>query len=69
MPFHRADLQQVLYNAAMKQRITLRLGCTIVALDEDDEKLAVVMKSGERIETDVVVGADGKPMMDTPQAT
>ena len=51
----------------MNQKITLRLGCAIVGLVEDDETLAVVTKNGERIEADVIVGADGKPMIDTLQ--
>ncbi|TAQ86911.1 hypothetical protein B7494_g4752 [Chlorociboria aeruginascens] len=58
-PLHRADLQQVLYEAAIQRGITLRLGCPVVTLDEDDQTLAVVVKGGERIEADVIVGADG----------
>jgi flavin-dependent dehydrogenase len=58
---HRADLQQVLYQAAVERGITLRLGCPVVAID--DENVAVVLKGGERIEADVIVGADGKLMM------
>jgi 2-polyprenyl-6-methoxyphenol hydroxylase-like FAD-dependent oxidoreductase len=60
---HRADLQQVLYNAAVERGITLRLGCPVVAIedeDEDEENVAVVIEGGERIEADVIVGADGK---------
>jgi 2-polyprenyl-6-methoxyphenol hydroxylase-like FAD-dependent oxidoreductase len=55
---HRADLQQVLFEAAVKRGISLRLGCPVVEVD--DENLAVVIKGGERIEADVIVGADGK---------
>jgi 2-polyprenyl-6-methoxyphenol hydroxylase-like FAD-dependent oxidoreductase len=62
-PFHRADLQQVLYQAATKRGITLRLGCPVVTLDEVDETLAVVIEGGERIEADVIVGADGESTM------
>jgi salicylate hydroxylase len=62
-------LQQVLYEAAIKRGITLRLGCLVVALDEDDQTLAVVVKGGERIEADVIVGADGKSTTNPPRAT
>lgn len=57
---HRADLQQVLYKAAVERGITLRLGCPVVVIeDEDEENVAVVIEGGERIEADVIVGADG----------
>ena len=36
----------------------MRLGCPVVGVD--DEEVAVVIKGGERIEADIVVGADGK---------
>jgi salicylate hydroxylase len=68
-PFHRADLQQILYEAAMKRGITFRLGCPVVSLDEDDDTSAVVIKGGERIEADVIVGADGKSEINPPRAT
>jgi salicylate hydroxylase len=55
---HRADLQQVLYQAAVKHGINLRLGCAVVSVD--DENPAVVIKGGERIPADIIVGADGK---------
>jgi 2-polyprenyl-6-methoxyphenol hydroxylase-like FAD-dependent oxidoreductase len=55
---HRADLQEVLYEAAKKKRIKLRLGCPVVGVEE--ETPAVLIKGGERIEGDLIVGADGK---------
>lgn len=67
---HRADLQQALYKAAVKRGITLRLGCPVVAVDdEDEENVAVVIKGGERIEADVIVGADGKSTTNAPRPT
>ncbi len=58
---HRADLQQVLYKAAEERGIVLRLGCPVIAVEEDDAKnVAVVIKGGDRIEADAIVGADGK---------
>jgi 2-polyprenyl-6-methoxyphenol hydroxylase-like FAD-dependent oxidoreductase len=66
---HRADLQQVLYNAAVERGITLRLGCPVAAIDDEDEgNVAVVIKGGERIEADVIVGADGKSTMNALRA-
>ena len=57
---HRGDLQQVLYEFAVKRGITLRFDCRVVALDDDSETLTVIIKDGKRIEADIVVGADGK---------
>ena len=62
-PLHRADLQEVLYNEARRRGVVFRFGCPVVATDEDWNSLAVVVKGGERIEADVVVGADGKLLM------
>ncbi len=59
-PLHRADLQRVLYDEARSQGVIFRLGCMVVATDEDEHSLAVVVEGGERIEADVIVGADGK---------
>jgi len=39
---------------------TLRLGCPVIAVDDADGGLAVVLRGGERLEADVVIGADGK---------
>lgn len=56
---HRADLLAVLAEACRAEpRITLRLGETIAAV-EGDEGPALVLASGERLEADVLVGADG----------
>ena len=58
---HRADLQQVLYKAAVERGVTLRLGCPVMAIDDEHEdNVAVVIRCGERIAADVIVGADGK---------
>lgn len=55
---HRADLQNVLYEAAKKIGIEVRLGCTVVGVDEAGP--AVLIQGGERIEADLIVGADGE---------
>jgi 2-polyprenyl-6-methoxyphenol hydroxylase-like FAD-dependent oxidoreductase len=59
----------VLYEAAKKRGITLRLGCPVVAIEENDETVAVVIRGGERIEAEVIVGADGKSTINSLQAT
>jgi 2-polyprenyl-6-methoxyphenol hydroxylase-like FAD-dependent oxidoreductase len=59
-PIHRADLQQVLLKAALKRGTIVKLDCRVVAVEDGSESVVVLTKSGERIEADLVVGADGK---------
>jgi 2-polyprenyl-6-methoxyphenol hydroxylase-like FAD-dependent oxidoreductase len=54
---HRADYQQVLYEGAKDKGVIIRLGSRVVSVD--DEHTAVVLQSGERVEADLIVGADG----------
>ena len=61
-------MQKILYEAAIKRGVAFRLGCPVVALEEDDDTPAVVIKGGEKIEADVVVGADGKSESNLPRA-
>lgn len=56
----------MLYKAAVGREITFRLGCPVV--DIDDQNIAVVIKGGERIEADLIIGADGKSTMNALQA-
>lgn len=45
----------------MERGVTLRLGCPVITIDDEHEdNVAVVIRSGERIAADVIVGADGK---------
>ncbi|WP_333806660.1 FAD-dependent monooxygenase [Phenylobacterium sp.] len=56
---HRADLVSVLEQACEAEpQITLRLGETLVACPGDGTP-SLVLTSGERLEADVLVGADG----------
>jgi len=58
---HRTDLQQVLCRAAVERGVILRLGCPVIAIeDEDEEHVTVEIKGGERIKADVTVAVDGK---------
>ena len=53
----------------MKRNIDLRLGCRVVDVEESGHILAVILASGERVEADLVVGADGKLSTDTLDPT
>jgi salicylate hydroxylase len=58
-PIHRADLQQVLLKAALERGVVVKLGCRVIAIEGDSEIVAVLTKDGEKIEADLLVGADG----------
>jgi salicylate hydroxylase len=56
---HRADLISVLGGACRAEpRITLRTGAAVAAC-QDDGTSALTLESGERLQADLVVGADG----------
>lgn len=57
LQLHRADLQQALV-AAVPPR-SLRLDTTVVGIGQDDRSAQVTTASGERLEADLVVAADG----------
>ncbi|NEB01197.1 FAD-dependent monooxygenase [Streptomyces sp. SID13726] len=54
---HRADLQQAL--AAAVPPDALRLDTPVVGIDQDDKAARVTTASGEQLEADLVVAADG----------
>lgn len=54
----RADYQTVLHEAALAAGCEIRLGAKVVAVDEDSP--AVTLETGERIDGDLVVVADGE---------
>lgn len=54
---HRADLHRLL--ASRVPAAALHLGARIESLREEDDRIVAVLASGEQIEADVVVGADG----------
>ncbi|CAG8977439.1 hypothetical protein HYALB_00007771, partial [Hymenoscyphus albidus] len=51
--------QQILFGAATKRGATIKLGCPVVAIEENEKRITVMVKGGERVEADMVVGADG----------
>lgn len=61
---HRADLQEIMVEAAIKHGAELRLGCPVIAVVENQENATVIIQGYERIKADVVVGADGKQVKD-----
>ena len=54
---HRADLHQALATAVPSESV--RLNTAVVAIDQDDKGAHVTTASGERLEADLVVAADG----------
>lgn len=56
---HRADLIDLLLKAAVESGVTLRLLSRIDAVDLSGPAPAVTLDSGERIETPLLIGADG----------
>ena len=57
---HRGELHAVLFNHAKSLGAEIRLGQDVTEYYEDEERgVAGVACNGERLEADVVVGADG----------
>ncbi|KAK7063750.1 6-hydroxynicotinate 3-monooxygenase [Favolaschia claudopus] len=54
---HLADLRKMMYDVAVGQGATVRLGATAVSVDP--ERRAVALDSGETLTADVIIGADG----------
>jgi salicylate hydroxylase len=59
LDFFRPDLQRVLLEALTTASGVLRLGCEVVAIEQDDAVATVVLGGGDRVAADVVVAADG----------
>jgi salicylate hydroxylase len=56
----RTDLQFILLNAAKDHpQINLRLGAEVVSVEPDGSTATAILADGERIEGDLVIGADG----------
>lgn len=57
---HRGELHQVVFDHAKDELgIPIHLGQNVARYFEDDDHAGIVLKSGERVVADVVVGADG----------
>lgn len=59
---HRADFHKLLYDLA-KPVATIRLSSTVVALDPSPTRPSVTLKNGEKVEGDIIIGADGVKSM------
>ena len=58
---HRADLQRVLKARAERLGTEIILNAVIDSISlEDSEKSSVTLRGGERVEADVIIGADGE---------
>ena len=55
--FQHADLRQLLYDTAVSCGATIRLNTTVTAIEPD--ACRVRLSTGEVLEADVIVGADG----------
>jgi salicylate hydroxylase len=56
---HRADLIELLRKAATEAGVTLRLLSRVASLDLSGSAPAVLLDSGERLDTPLLIGADG----------
>ncbi|KAK4463598.1 hypothetical protein QBC42DRAFT_323628 [Cladorrhinum samala] len=57
---HRGELHEVVFKYATEELgIPIRLGQLVEEYFEDEDKAGIVLKSGERVEGDLVIGADG----------
>lgn len=57
---HRGELHEVVFKYATEELgIPIRLGQLVEEYFENEDKAGIVLKSGERVEGDLVIGADG----------
>ncbi|KAK0670213.1 putative zeaxanthin epoxidase [Cercophora samala] len=57
---HRGELHEVVFNYARDELgIPIHLGQHVDEYFETEDKAGIVLKSGERVEADIVIGADG----------
>jgi len=57
---HRGDLHKAMLTACQEDPLVeLKTGCQVERYEQDEMSIAVVLASGERVEGDLLVGADG----------
>jgi salicylate hydroxylase len=54
---HRADLQRIFYDAAVKAGAQIRFESKVVSVDTSTSRL--ILEDGSAVMADLVVGADG----------
>jgi salicylate hydroxylase len=64
---HRADYQDALVMYAIEVGVEMRFGTEVVGVDF--ERSSVMLASGEVVEGDVVIGADGKSILCVQQVS
>lgn len=55
----RADLQQILYDGAIRARVEVLFGQTMAEIKNMHGRQVVVLENGEQYDADLVIGADG----------
>lgn len=62
---HRADLQMALYEKAQELGVEFQFGAKVTAYDFS--KPTAILATGETVEGDLIVAADGKYLSKTPE--
>jgi flavin-dependent dehydrogenase len=55
----RQTYQRLLYEAAVREGVKVRFGARVENLEDSSPRPCVILSTGERIEADLIVGADG----------
>lgn len=58
---HRARLQQLLVQVATEAGVVIKTNTRVIDIDESEDSPVAITKEGQRIEADLIIGADGKP--------
>jgi salicylate hydroxylase len=56
---HRVDLQNILYKKAISLGVDVKLNHRILSVDSTPEGPRIILESGQTLDCDIVVGADG----------
>lgn len=59
---HRGPLQQLLLEAATEAGAKVLVNTRIVSIDESGESPIATTKDGQRLQADLIIGADGKTL-------
>jgi salicylate hydroxylase len=59
LQLHRADLQALLHDAVLAAGCEVRLGASVVHIDQQEAGVRVILSEGGSVDGDLAVGADG----------
>lgn len=59
LQLHRADLQALLHDAVLAAGCAVRLGASVLRIEQDTDRVRVILSDGTALEADLAVGADG----------